>query len=233
MIVDKEFEVVSDFWVYIIMMCQWRYFSWIFGDEGWLNQMCFSDFVKDFGDDMVQILVFFDVNVDVFSNCFCGIEVVQISYICFWVIFFDCFMYGQFFEWFIEVKYFIIVWNLGGVQNILCQCMEQRFCQFDQVFVVCICYIEFYYGEFRIMVYGDVFVMEVMVNFEYVFEVVNYQMFEVQFWCDMQVYVQIQCVVMGDKWMGRCVVWDYLYYWGFDFYKVVSNYKLVNIGQDF
>lgn len=82
------------------------------------------------------------------------------------------------------------------------------------------------------MMYGNIFVMEVMVDFEYMFEVIDYQMFEVQFWCDMQVYVKIQCVMMGDKWMCSCIVWDYLYYWCFNFYKVVIYYELVNVRED-
>lgn len=82
------------------------------------------------------------------------------------------------------------------------------------------------------MMYGNIFVMEVMVDFEYMFEVINYQMFEVQFWCDMQVYVEIQCVMVGDKWMCSGIVRDYLYYRCFNFYKVVVYYELVNIRED-
>lgn len=125
MIIDEEFKMVGDFWVNIIMVCQWGYFCWIFCNKGWLNQMCFCYFFEDFGNDMVQILVFFNVDVDRFSNCFCRVEVVQICYVGFWVIFFDCFMYGQFFEWFIEVQCYVVVGYFCFIENILCQSMEQ------------------------------------------------------------------------------------------------------------
>lgn len=52
MIIDEEFKMVGDFWVNIIMVCQWGYFCWIFCNKGWLNQMCFCYFIKDFCDNM-------------------------------------------------------------------------------------------------------------------------------------------------------------------------------------
>lgn len=95
---------------------------------------------------------------------------------------------------------------------------------FGQVydFVVCgIGFVQFYYGEFWIVVGVDVFVVEVVVDFVYVFQVVYGQLFEVQFWCYVQVQVQVQCVVVGGEWFGCCVVGDVMYYWCFDFQEVV------------
>lgn len=36
--------------------------------------------------------------------------------------------------------------------------------------------------------------------------------------------------MMGNKWVSRCFIWNYLYYWGFYFYKVVCDYELMDSG---
>lgn len=74
--------------------------------------------------------------------------------------------------------------------------------------------------------------MEVVVDFEDFFEIVDYQVFEVQFWGDVQEYGYVQCVVMGFEWFGCGVVGDGLQYWGFYFEEIVFVEEMVDVGDD-
>lgn len=62
--------------------------------------------------------------------------------------------------------------------------------------------------------------MEVMVDFEYMIKIIDNQMFQVQFRCDMQVYWYVECVVVCDEWVCISIIRDYVYYWCFYFYEL-------------
>lgn len=83
--------------------------------------------------------------------------------------------------------------------------------------VVGVCLIGFQQGEFWVVVEVDVFVVKGMVEFEYLFYVVDVQVFEVEFWCDVQEQIYGICVDVCDEWLGGGVVVQLLQDWCFDF----------------
>ena len=172
------------------------------------------------------------MNADAFRNGFRRVEVIEIGHVSFWAIFLDSFAHGQFFERLAEIESLVAVRHFGVAQNILRQRAEQRFGQFDQIFVVRVRHIEFHHGELWVVANGDTFVTEVTVNFEHAFEATNHQTLQVQFRRDTQVHVHIQRIMMGDERTGRRAARDHLHHWGFHFHKVAANHELTNTRQD-
>lgn len=82
------------------------------------------------------------------------------------------------------------------------------------------------------MTYGDTFVTEVTVDFEYTLEATNHQTLEVQFRRDTQVHVEIQRIVMGDKRTRRRAAWDHLHHRRFNFHKATIHHELANARED-
>ena len=225
---DEEFKAVGDFRVHVVTARQRRNLCRIFGDEGRLNQVRFRHFFEDLSYDAAQAPAFLNLDADRFSDRFGGVEVIQIGHIRFRTVFLDSLAHGQFFERLAEVEHFIAVRHFSFVQDILRQRTEQRFGQFDQVFIVRIRHIEFHHGELWVMTNGDPFVTEVTVDFEHTLEAANHQTLQVQFRRDTQVHVQIQRVVMGDKRTSCRTARNHLHHRGFHFHKAAANHELTN-----
>ena len=229
---DKELKAVCDFRVNVVTTRQRRNFCWIFSNEGRLNQMCFCHFFEDLGNDTAQTPALLNVDADRFSNRFRRVEVVQICHVGFRAIFLDRFTHGQFFERFTEVQRYVAVGHFRLTENILCQSTEQRFGQLDQIFVICVSHIEFHHGELWVMTYGNTFVTEVTVDFEYTLEATNHQTLEVQFRRDTQVHVEIQRVMVGDKRTRSGTARDHLHHRRFNFHKAAVHHELANTRED-
>jgi len=192
----------------------------------------FCNFFKDLGHNTAQTPALLNFDADRFSNRFCRVEVIQIGHVGFRTVFLNRFAHGQFFKRLTEVEDFFTVRHFSRSQNVLRQRTEQRFSQFDEIFVVRISHVEFHHGELWVMANRDAFVTEVTVNFEYAFEAANHQTLEVKFRRDTQVHVQIQRVMMSDKRTRSRTAWDHLHHRGFYFHKAASNHELTNASHN-
>lgn len=99
MVIDEEFKVVSEEWVVIVMMCQWRDICWVVSDESWLYQFWFSCFIKDFFEKLIIGLERFYINVNGFCDRNYEVMVLDVFFgqsldLCvIWVVVFDCIKY--------------------------------------------------------------------------------------------------------------------------------------------
>ena len=82
------------------------------------------------------------------------------------------------------------------------------------------------------MTYGDTFVTEVTVDFEYTLEATDHQTLEVQFRRDTQVHVEIQRVMVGDKRTRSGTARDHLHHRRFNFHKAAVHHELANTRED-
>lgn len=50
------------------------------------------------------------------------------------------------------------------------------------------------------------FVLEYLIKFEDFVEIIYDVVFEEQFWCDLQVQIDVQGIGMSGEWMGCCII---------------------------
>lgn len=118
----------------------------------------------------------------------------------------------------IFVVMFVYDCFIGGVVG--CG-QDYFFCEVMYLDVIVIGLVGFEYCEFGIMGSVGIFVVEVFINFENLFCFVDYKFFEVQFWGNVQIKVQVVGVDVGVEWMCICFVVDCLQNWCFNFDVVV------------
>ncbi len=106
--------------------------------------------------------------------------------------------------------------------DILRQGAQHLFSQIHQIIVVCIRHIEFQHGEFRVMTNRDTFVTEVTVDFIHTLETTHNQTFQIQLWCDTQIHVDIQRIVVRDERTSRSTTRNDLHHRGFHFHEAFA-----------
>ncbi len=79
--------------------------------------------------------------------------------------------------------------------------------------------VELEHGEFRVVPGRQPFIAEVAIDFIHLLEPAHHQALEVQLWCDTQVHIQVQRIVMGDEGLGRGTARNHLHHGGFHLHE--------------
>ncbi len=196
-------------------------------------QHMFCSFFENCRDHMAQFPALHQF--DVMTFCYCNRTFQRGQFFCFHIVrvFQDGFNHGHARKRLTEVDFdtfFAIfgITNFGGAVDILRQCAQHLFGQIHQIIVVCIRHIEFQHGEFWVMTNRDTFVTEVTVDFIHTLETTYDQTFQIQLWCDTQIHVDIQRIVVRDKWTRRRTTRNHLHHRGFYFHEAFAVQEITD-----
>ena len=135
--------------------------------------------------------------------------------------------------WAVEVDFYVTVHEYAGTEDFMCNGAEEVFGEIHHGFVVAVCLVYFQEGEFRVMTGVNPFITEYTTDFVYAFHATNDEALEVEFEGDTHVKVDVQCVVVGDKWTCGCATGDGVEHWGFNFEECAFIKVTTYCGDDF
>ena len=144
----------------------------------------------------------------------------------------NCVTNSQAFPGTLEADIEPLVDEIKGAENFLGNVAEKFFREIHQIFIGCICLIEFHHREFRVVAYRDAFVAEVAVDLENPVQTANNKAFQVQLRGNAEVQFHIQSVVMGYERPGRCPSGNLMHHGCFNFQKIAIGHEAADQVDD-
>ena len=184
--------------------------------EGWLDELVLNEFIEEQIENIAFEVTFFVLNVVLFCNSSCFFQSVDFIKV-YAGIFLNSVNHGDTCERFAKVDFLAAINDFSCAQYLFGNIAQQLFSQVHDVFIVGICLIELEHGEFWIVFGVHAFVTEYTTDFVNFIKAADNQTFQVQLKSDTQIHIDIEAVVMCDKWTSSSTACDIVQNRGLNF----------------